>query len=138
MKNWVFLLIVSLFFAACLKNTASPEPARIFDYLSFAYIKGPATATVRDTITFQIKVTGSKSCYKLEGYEGQATGDKQYDLRAVGSYPNPKLGDTLSCNNGPYIKDTTIRFSPRAEGKQIFRFYNNTNLVRADTVVVTQ
>ncbi|ULQ53299.1 hypothetical protein [Flavihumibacter fluvii] len=138
MKMLGFLLVTVMFFTACLKDTTPPVPERLYDYLNFAHVQGPATATVRDTITFQVRLTGSKACYRLEGYEGQASADKQYDLRAIGSYPNPALGDTASCIGAPYVKDTTIRFTPRAEGKQVFRFYNNTTLYRADTVLVTQ
>lgn len=136
MKNLGFLLIVSVFFTACLKDTSPPEPERLYDYLSFAFVNGPDTALVTDTISFQVRVGGTKSCYRLEGYEGVSSGDRQYDIRAVGSFPNPALGDTLNCNNGLYIKDTTVKFTPRGSGKQVFRFYNGTTLFRADTVVV--
>lgn len=136
MKNLGFLLIVSVFFTACLKSNTPPVEERIYDYLTFTFVNGPATASTSDTIRFQVRVSGTKSCYKLEGYEGVASADRQYDIRAVGSRPNPVLGDTLDCNNGIYTKDTTIKFTPRSSGKQIFRFYNGTNLFRADTVLV--
>lgn len=135
MKNLGFLLIVSVFFTACLKDTTTPQAERLYDYLTFTFVNGPDTASVTDTISFNIRVGGNKSCYRLEGYEGVSSGDRQYDIRAVGSYPNPVLGDTLNCN-GVYIKDTTVKFMPRNAGKQVFRFYNGTTLFRADTVVV--
>lgn len=135
MKYLGFLVITALLFTACLKNNTIPEPERLYDYLTFSFIQGPDTVTVTDTIAFQIRVTGNKKCYKLEGYEGMSSGDKQYDIRAVGSYPNPILGDTLDCV-GTYIKDTIIRFTPKPSGKQVFRFFNNTTLYRADTVIV--
>lgn len=135
MKYLVFLVVTALFFTACLKDNNPPQPERLFDYLTFTHVEGPDTVTVTDTIAFSIRVTGSRACYKLEGYEGISSGDKQYDIRAVGSYPNPVLGDTLDCV-GTYVKDTIVRFTPKAAGKQVFRFYNNTTLYRADTVVV--
>ena len=135
MKYLGFLVVTALFFTACLKNNTVPEPERLYDYLTFTHIQGPDTVTVTDTITFNSRVAGSRACYRLEGYEGISSGDKQYDIRAVGSYPNPVLGDTLDCI-GTYAKDTTVRFTPKAAGKQVFRFYNNTTLYRADTVVV--
>ena len=135
MKYLGFLLFTALFFTACLKSNTSPEPDRVYEYLSFYHVQGPDTVSVSDTITYQIRVGGQKACYRLEGYEGQESAANQYDIRAVGSYPNPVLGDTLGCV-GNYIKDTTVRFTPRGSGKQIFRFYNMSTLFRADTVFV--
>lgn len=135
MKKLGFLVVAALFFTACLKNTNPPEPPLLYDYLTFLYVQGPDTVSVTDTIAFQIRVTGNKACYKLEGYEGVPSGDRQYDVRVVGSYPNPAVGDTSGCP-GVFFKDTTVRFTPRDMGKNVFRFYNISGLYRADTVFV--
>lgn len=137
MKYLGFLVVTALFFTACLKSTNPPEQPLLYDYLNYLYVQGPDSAKNTDTITFQVRVTGNKACYKLEGWEGVPSGDRQWDVRPVASYPNPKLGDTLACN-GVYFKDTTLRVTPKDLGKQVFRFYNTGGLFRADTVVIYQ
>lgn len=138
MKKLVFLIFTTITLVACLKTKQTPPPARILGYLNITHVNGPDTVSVLDTINFQIRVSGGGSCYLLEGFEGQQTADKQYDIRAVGSYPNPIYGDTLSCTGNTYVKDTIIKFSPKAIGKQVFRFFSGADLSSIDTVLVRQ
>jgi hypothetical protein len=135
MKYLGFLLIVATVFTACLKTNEKSTPDRVITTLSFSYVHSPDTAKLGDTVITQIKVNGPNLCYKFEGFSGANSGPNQYDINAVGSYPNPEKSDTI-CPTFPYTKDTSLTIIPNVKGKMILRFFNSQTLFQADTIVI--
>lgn len=135
MKKIVFAGIAILGLAACLKTNDLPQSARILVPLTITATNLPDTANSGDTISANIRVTGPNQCYRFEGFESFNAGDKQYDVQAIGSKPNPQVSDT-TCPGAAYIKDTTFKFRLTVTGKYVLRFYNGQQLFSADTVVI--
>lgn len=135
MKNLVFVVVVAVFFTACLKSTEVQEPDRILVPMSFTRVITPDSSKLGDTVKAQVTVTGTNLCYRFEGYDGVNSGPDQYDIQAVGSIPNPAKKDT-TCPDILYTKDTVLRVTPKLAGKLILRFFNGSSLYKADTVEV--
>ncbi|WP_157473992.1 hypothetical protein [Flavihumibacter petaseus] len=138
MKKFVLAGVVMVALAACMKTSTPPAAERIYASMSFSVVQSPDTAAVGDTVKSYVTVTGSNTCYKFEGFNGTPSAGNQYDIRAVGSIPNPDYSgyDPSACMNFPITKDTFLTITPKATGKLVFRFYNNDVLFRADTLVV--
>ncbi len=135
MKKILLAGLVIVSFAACMKSTTAPPSERIYASMRFNLVQTPDTAQVGDTIKSQVIVVGSNTCYQFEGFNGSPSGADQYDIRAVGSIPNPALG-TASCVDYPVQKDTFLTITPNTAGRLIFRFYNETELFQVDTIVI--
>jgi GH25 family lysozyme M1 (1,4-beta-N-acetylmuramidase) len=54
------------------------------------------------------------------------------DIHAIGTYPTKPT----ACPLAIYYKDTTLSIQANAVGKYVLRFYNGTQLFKADTVQV--
>lgn len=137
MKKLALVALVVISFASCLKTESQPESAEIYVPMNFVSVQTPDTAAVGDTVLAYVTVSGANTCYKFAGFNGSSTGSEQYDIRAVGTGPNPNYGTpNPNCLNITITKDTFLTILPKIKGRLIFRYLNSDQLFRADTVVV--
>ena len=136
MKKIVFAGLALVGLAACLKTNDLPQSNRILVPLTITATNLPDTVNSGDTIIASVRVTAPNLCYRFEGFESFNSGDKQYDIEAIGSKPNPQVTDTAACAQGVYVKDTTFSFKLTVTGKHVLRFYNGQQLFSADTIVI--
>lgn len=136
MKKLALISLAVLPFAACLKSDAYMEDNnQVLVNMNFVRVNTPASATVGDTLFAQVTVTGSNTCTVFKGFNGTTSGVDQYDIRAIGSVPNPNSAS--GCADAVIAKDTFLTITPKSPAKLVFRFYNNETLYQADTIVVT-
>lgn len=138
MKKFVFTAAVVVSLTACLKTRDLPPDERVLVAIPFSFVNTPDTAKMTDTITTVIRVTAPDLCHRYEGLDSRQSGTNQFDLQAIGSKPNPQLPSTGPCDPFPYVKDTTFKFRLQTPGKYVFRYFNGSTMLQADTLVITQ
>lgn len=135
MKKIVFIAFAMVGLVACLKTNNIPQSDRILVPITISATNLPDTANVGDTIVAAVRVTAPNLCYRFEGFDSFNSGEKQYDIQAVGSKPNPELPST-GCEQTVYVKDTTFKFKLPFTGKYVLRFYNGQQIFSADTLII--
>jgi hypothetical protein len=128
MKTVYLLLLTTFFIVACDKPVESDIQ---FTELSFTQTNTPATTTLGQNILSSVRVSGSDLCY---GFAYFTVNQQQFltDIHAIGTYP----AKPTYCPQALYHKDTTLSIPANAAGKYILRFYNGSQLFKADTVQV--
>lgn len=123
----LFLLI------SCTKEATDPETDKDTVNLTITATTTPATANAEGNIVSRVRCSGPNLCYRFKEFEVKETGDKQYDIRAKGTFPTDK--NTI-CAQAVYVVDTTVSIKPAATGRYTLRFYNGTTIFKTDIVQV--
>lgn len=128
MKTTSFFVLLAALLFACDKPVESDTQ---FTELNIVQTNTPANVTVNQSIVSSIKVMGPDLCYRFAYF---TVNPQQFtiDIHAIGSYPTKPFG----CAQALYYKDTTLSLQPNVAGKYVLRFYNSSQLFKADTVQV--
>jgi hypothetical protein len=134
MKKTGILLFAVLAFASCRKSAdaTTDNAARVSTNLQITSTQTPATASQGETIISRVKSYGPNLCYKFDRMDVQTTATREYAIRSLGTVPS---GDPV-CAQALMQVDTTISIPTATSGTYILRFYNGTQLFKADTVQV--
>jgi len=128
MKTVCFSLLILFIFTSCDKPIESDVQ---FTDLSIVQTTTPKTGTVHQNIVSAIKVSGPDLCYHF-AYFTMTTQQFLVDVHAIGTYPT-KPG---ACAQAIYYKDTTLAITVNIAGNYVVRFYNSSQMFKADTVQV--
>jgi hypothetical protein len=128
MKSGLLLAVVFLFFA-CEK---SPENNFCDTYLVIDSTSTPRSSTVAVGITSFIHCYGSDLCYSYSGMDISGKGGNVFEIHAKGKI----RCNAQVCALALYEVRDTIQINTSAAGTYYLKFYNNTSLVKTDTVVV--
>ncbi|MBL7747567.1 MAG: hypothetical protein JNM19_09095 [Chitinophagaceae bacterium] len=128
MKIMLLLAFVFLFFA-CKK---SPDSRLCTTYLVIDSTNTPRSSTVAVGISSIISCYGSDLCYSYTGMEVAANGGNVFKINAKGAIPCV----AQVCAQALYRVRDTIQINTTSAGIYYLQFYNNTSLVKTDTIIV--
>jgi hypothetical protein len=131
MKKSGILIIAVLSFAGCKKSTEADD-ARVSVNLQITSTQTPSTGSQGETIISRVKSYGPNLCYQFDRMDVQTTAPREYAIRSLGTVPK---GDPV-CAQALMQVDTTISIPIATSGTYILRFYNGSQLFKADTVQV--
>jgi hypothetical protein len=128
MKSILLLAVVVLFFG-CEKG----QDNDLCDtYLEIDSTSTPRSSTVGTGITSIINCYGPSLCYSYAGMDISGKGGNIFEIHAKGKI----RCNVQICALALYQVRDTITISTPAAGSYFLKFYNNTTLLKTDTITV--
>lgn len=92
----------------------------------------PKTQSLGEDIVSQVTCSAENLCYHFSNFDISETGEREYEIRAIGTYPNYPT----ECLQAIYYKDTTVKINATVKGQYMLHFFNNNVLFKTDTIKV--
>ena len=137
MKNYKTILAsfsIIFLISACIKSEPA-LPDTVLTDLTITQTTTPASVSANQNIVSDVKMSGPNQCYRFAQFDVYQQSPLLYDVRAKASIPNPDKGN-VNCAPPVYKKDTVLSIPTHLTDKCVLRFYNGSQLFKADTVQV--